>query len=309
MPNTAQPTGPRTGAPRVGEPGAGEPVAVVGLGDLGLAIASRLVALGTQTIGVDASEQRRALWRERTGRDALLDAGELAGLDVGSVFVCVRMTDQVAQVLSTLGGLPAAQRLVAYVVSTLEPSFARDLGARASGRMRTIELPVSGGRGAAERGELTVMVGGDQARPQEVAFLEATLARRVFTFAGYGEATVAKLVNNTLGAFNACAFARCIALADAAGVDAATCAELVRSSSGSSWMAENFGELLDELLMKDAGLLAAELGPLPVIDLAAGEELLAALAGARRLIAAPARRGEQGPRPGAGTLTSAREKV
>src|SRR5919197_4170433 len=247
-----------------------ERAAVVGLGDLGLAIASRLVECGVHAIGVDVSPERRAIWRERSGRDAL---AEDSRLDPGRVFVCVRMTEQAAEVLTELPGG------VAYVVTTLEPGFARRLGGRAG--LRVVELPVSGGRGAAERGELTVLAGGDQVQPDDLDFLHRTLARHVFTFPHYGHATLAKLLNNTIGAFNAYAFASCLELAAAAGLDASTCAEVVRASSGASWMAEHFAELVDDLLVKDAGLFAAAVGRLPELDLDASDDVLAALARAR----------------------------
>jgi hypothetical protein len=49
-------------------------------------------------------------------------------------------------------------------------------------------------------------------------------------------------------------------------------------------MADAFAGLVDDLLAKDANLLAAELGPLPTIDLGDPDALPPALARARSLL-------------------------
>ncbi len=270
-------------------------IAVVGLGDLGLAIARRLDDVGLEPAGVDGSARRRELWREHSGRAACASLGELAPARARRVFVCVRTTEQADGVLAELSALAtrtagdghaqAAAGAVAYVVTTLAPAFARELGARAAdAALRIVELPVSGGRAGAERGELTALLGGPAAQPDDVELIQSALAARVFRFARYGEATLAKLINNTLAAYNAAAFAHCTALADAAGLDAGACMAVARAGSGGSWIAEHFAALVDDLLVKDAALLADELGPLPVLDLARGEELLATLSDARELL-------------------------
>lgn len=259
----------------------GERVAVVGLGDLGFAVARRLHEVGVEVHGVDGDPERRRLWQEASRREALAATTELADRGIERAFVCVRMTDQAEAVLRDLAVLPAAAELPAYLLTTLEPTYARRLAERA-GQPRAVETPISGGRGGAERGELTVLLGGGAA-PGDAEFWLGTLAMRAFELPRHGDATVAKLLNNALAAYNAYAFARVVELAEAAGLDPQQCAELIRAGSGASWMAERFDDLVDELLPKDAALLAAELGSLPALDLADADEVLRALAHARAL--------------------------
>ena len=260
-------------------------IAVIGLGDLGLACALRLRDTGCAVVGVDLSADRRAEWRQATGRQAV---DGLRGLAIDRAFVCVRTTSQAHHVLGELqahGGLAGDTDLAAYVVTTLEPAFARGLAAYARDRFRVIELPVSGGRAAARAGELTVLIGGDQATAGDVEFVERTMARRTFAFPGFGDATLAKLLNNTVAAYNAAAFATCLALADRAGLPADVCADVIRVSSGGSWVAGNFEELIGELLAKDVSLLAAEVGRLPAVELSDPGQLLTTLAHGVRLLA------------------------
>lgn len=254
---------------------------VVGLGDLGLAIARRLHEADPEVTGIDGAAERRRLWL-CGGGPALAAVAALEELDGRPVFVCVRTTAQAEAVLADLGRLPGAERSRVYLVTTLEPAFARALADR-SEPPGALELAVSGGRGGAAAGTLTALLGGPASK-EEIAYLERTIAGRVFDFPRYGDATLAKLFNNALGGFSAYAFARLLLLAEEAGLDPATLSELVRCSSGGSWMAEHFGELVDGLLAKDAALLEAELGRLPTLDLGEPEAFLETLATVRELL-------------------------
>lgn len=288
---------------------------VVGLGDLGIAIARRLHAVGVAVIGIDGAEERRRMWEEESGREALVSTADLgpegagspgaaaptgAATSVSRAFICVRTTEQAAGVIDDLSRLLGRDSVI-YVVTTLAVDFARGLGTRTGGHGRSsaadsggsaadsagprlVELPVSGGRGGAERGELVVMTGGPAVLPEDAAFLERTLASLVLPMPRYGDATLAKLLNNALAAYNALAFGSAVELAAEAGLDVRATAELLRHGSGGSWMADAFAGLVDDLLAKDAALLAAELGALPTIDLNEPAALPPALARARALL-------------------------
>jgi 3-hydroxyisobutyrate dehydrogenase len=269
----------------VSDAGARDAAAVIGLGDLGIAIARRLHEVGVGVAGIDGAPERRELWSGESGLAALASTAELDSADAPRAFVCVRTTEQADAVIGDLNGRLGPDAVL-YVVTTLAVDYARGLGERAAADgPRLVELPVSGGRGGAERGELIVLAGGPAARPDDLAFLERTLASQVLPMRRYGEATLAKLLNNALAAYNALAFASAVELAAGAGLDVGGTAELLRRGSGGSWMADAFAGLVDDLLAKDAGLLAAELGPLPTIDLGDPDAIPPALARARELLA------------------------
>jgi 3-hydroxyisobutyrate dehydrogenase len=258
--------------------------AVIGLGDLGISIARRLHEVGVAVAGIDGAAERRELWEGETGHSALASTADLDPARAPRAFVCVRTTGQADAVIADLNGRLGPDAVI-YVVTTLAVDFARGLDEHTTADgPRLVELPVSGGRGGAERGELIVLAGGPAVRPEDVAFLERTLASQVLPMPRYGEATLAKLLNNALAAYNALAFASAIELAADAGLDLGPTAELLRRGSGGSWMADAFGGLVDDLLAKDAGLLAAELGELPKIDLGDPEAIPPALARARELL-------------------------
>jgi len=235
-------------------------IAVVGLGNIGLAIARRLVVRGRDVIGIDLDPGRRNAWLAMTGLQAAEDLETANWDDIDTAFVIVRMADQAEDVLRKLSSLESSAPRTAYVVSTLDEAVSSRLGAYNTESLRVLELPVSGGEIGAMAGKLAVM-------DDDEAFILSTIATQVVRFDAYGEPTLAKLFNNVLGAYNASAFAQMLILAREQGLDPARLYRVILASSGGSWMAGGFLELLDDLLAKDVELLRSHLGELPEIEL------------------------------------------
>jgi 3-hydroxyisobutyrate dehydrogenase-like beta-hydroxyacid dehydrogenase len=253
-------------------------IAVIGLGNIGLAIARRLVVRGREVVGVDLDPGRRNAWQAMTGLEAAESLDAVSWDDVETVFVIVRLADQAEDVLRKLASLESRAPRTAYVVSTLDETVARRLGTYNTPSLRVLELPVSGGEIGAMAGKLAVMIAGPVTDEDE-SFVLSTIASQVVRFDAYGEPTLAKLFNNVLGAYNASAFAQLLLLAREQGLDPARLYRVILASSGGSWMAGGFLELLDDLLAKDVELLRSHLGELPEIEL--DGDLVGTLAAAR----------------------------
>jgi 3-hydroxyisobutyrate dehydrogenase-like beta-hydroxyacid dehydrogenase len=258
-------------------------IVVIGLGNIGLAIAARIAQCGRPVCGVDLSPERRREWREATGDEAAPDLGSVTWEDAEMVVVLVRLTSQAEQVLSQLAALPVPAGTPVLVMTTLELNFARSLGAYAGGGLRVVESPVSGGERGAAQGQLTVMVAGELHEAEERLLLD-TVAAHVVRFAEYGEPSTAKLLNNVAAAYNARALAEILVLGETLGLDPRRLHEVIVSSSGGSWMAEAFLVLVDDLLDKDVALLREQFGELPAVSLGADADLVGRLAQARVLL-------------------------
>lgn len=257
-------------------------IAVIGLGNIGIAIAERLVATGQEVVGVDLSAERRAAWNEATGLSAAGSVDEVDWSAVDRVVVIVRLAGQAAQVLADIDQRIAAGATV-FVSTTLDLTSARRLADWADRPWRVVELPVSGGQGGARAGTLTVMAAG-RLTDRDEQFLKETVAAHVVRFERFGDPSLAKLINNVTAGYNARAFADMIVLGGELGLDVGRLNDVLLNSSGASWMARAFGVLVDDLLAKDVALLAGEIGELPTISLAAESALEARLAQARRLL-------------------------
>jgi 3-hydroxyisobutyrate dehydrogenase-like beta-hydroxyacid dehydrogenase len=258
-------------------------IVVVGLGNIGLAIAGCIAGRGREVCGVDLAEDRRAEWKRQTGLDAAADLADVPWDEATHVLVIVRLTHQADAVLNRLDELPVRAGTGVFLSTTLELGYARALDRYEGRAWRLIELPVSGGDSGARDGTLTVMAAGalDDA---DRALLRDTIAANIVTFAGWGEPTLAKLLNNVSAAYTALSYAEMLLLAQRTGMEPRRLAEVLRTSSGGSWMGEHFTALVDDLLDKDVALLRSELGELPLVSLAGDRDLTGRLGQARALL-------------------------
>jgi putative dehydrogenase len=260
---------------------------VVGLGNIGGAIAARLVVRGIPVTGVDIDAGRRAAWEARSGAPAVADLRDLGEEPAERFHVVVRTTEDA---WSALRAIQAATTSPAtcHVVTTLAPAAARRLAEEPAAPLRILEQPVSGGARGAELGTLTVLCAGP-AEPSDETFLLDTLASRVVSFPEYGQPSLAKLVNNAIAAYNTRALAVMLDAAGQLGLDVARVESVVATSSGASAMGELLRPLAADqadLLMKDAALLAEVAGPLPAIGLEDRAGFLADLRAAQQALGA-----------------------
>jgi len=270
-------------------------VGVVGLGLLGHAVASRLLAAGRDVIGYDVVAEKNAALAALGGHAA----GSIAEVAKAAEAVCVVLPSLATVEEAILGahGVLASARPGQVIVqmSTISPALTERLGRDVTARgVDFLDCPVSGTSAMVARGDGILMVGGERSvyerwRP----VLESALPRAIYV-GGVGQAMTVKLIANLLVGLNSVAAAEALTLAKKAGLDAGAVLEILTSSAGSSRMLEVRGPMIvrDEfpaqmkldLFMKDLHLIL-EAGervgaPLPLTALA--ERLFAAAHAAGR---------------------------
>ncbi len=259
-------------------------LAVVGLGNMGLALARRLHMRGREVVGVDVSEDRRTVWSILSSRPAIATVEELDWPKLNRLLLVVRTADQVFDTLPRIRSSAEAaslNELPVHVVTTLTPDHARQLPTHASSALRILENPLTGGEAPALMGAQTSMLAGDH-RPADVEFLLDGLMEEVVTFDAYGEPALAKLLNNLACAYNAAVFATILGLAHEHGLDPKRLRRVVVRGSGASYSARAITEIIGDLLAKDVGLAESAVGGAPAVTPAGIESQLAA---ARALLA------------------------
>jgi 3-hydroxyisobutyrate dehydrogenase-like beta-hydroxyacid dehydrogenase len=257
-------------------------IAVIGLGNIGIAMAERLVARGRDVCGIDLSEERRTAWAEATGLTAVGSLDDVPWAEVTHVLVIVRLTHQVEAVLGDLD-TRIGDGTAVVVATTLDIEWAgKELDAWSGRRWRLVEMPVSGGEYGARAGTLTLLAAGE-ADDRDAEFF-GDLGTTTVRFPEFGQPTVAKVLNNVSAAYTALAYAEIILLADRMGMGAGQLAEILSTSSGGSWMGDHFLVLTDDLLAKDVDLLRSQVGDLPGVLLNGEIDLVARLREARALL-------------------------
>ena len=133
---------------------------LIGLGDMGLAMARCLLAADYPVTGFDVRAERGALLEQAGGTAAASPADVGRASDVAIVMVF--NGQQVLQSLQGEAGLGAgmAPGGTVIITSTIEPREVRAAAALlAEGELHTIDCSVSGGRTTAPIGALSLMVG------------------------------------------------------------------------------------------------------------------------------------------------------
>ncbi|MFC7404686.1 NAD(P)-dependent oxidoreductase [Georgenia alba] len=226
-------------------------VGFIGLGNIGMPMARRLVDAGHEVVGLDSDPART---RDLAGTGAVAAEAPLDLRECAVVCVAVpddATTDAVVRESGLLAELEAGSSVLLH--STLLPPTAIRLAE--AGRDHGVHVhdaPVSGGAARALSGELTLMVGG-RADEQVAGVLEA-LGTAVPT-GPVGSAAAVKLANQlsmlaALGALH-----EGLAIARHFGAGEETVLDVLRTSTGASWSAENWG-FFDDLAntYDDAGV-------------------------------------------------------
>jgi 3-hydroxyisobutyrate dehydrogenase-like beta-hydroxyacid dehydrogenase len=171
----------------------------IGLGNIGLPMAKRLVAAGLPTTVYDVLTERVRELEAAGARGGGSPREVAAASDV--VGICVRDDADVRAVVGGAEGVlaGAARGVVVAVHSTVLPETVEALagqGARAG--VAILDACVTGGAAGAAQGALTVMVGGDAAAIERARPFFDCFAQKVVPTGALGSGCKAKLCNNLM---------------------------------------------------------------------------------------------------------------
>ena len=257
-----------------------ESIGIVGVGNMGGAMALRLLEAGHDVHVRDIDPAREEPLRQQGARVSPAPAALAACC--GLVIVAVVDAAQTNEVL--FGGCGAAAALppdaCVMLCPTIGPESTEAIAARLAERgIGCIDAPMSGGPARARDGSMSLMVAcADDVFERHRTAIESLSSQvfRVGTRAGDGART--KLVNNLLAAINLAGAAEALALAERVGLDLGRTLDVIERSSGQSWIGSDrmrrasAGDLAPRahttLLAKDSGL---------ALDMAAAESFAAPL--------------------------------
>jgi 3-hydroxyisobutyrate dehydrogenase-like beta-hydroxyacid dehydrogenase len=232
----------------VDETAAGGRIAVLGLGRMGLPVARRLSsALPSWTVtGFDPRAERRAAAAAAGLRVAPSAEGAVGGADV--IVLVLPGSAEVERLVAGEAGasilhLVEAGATVLDLTSTDPRVAERGALAAAAGGVGWVGAPMGGGVAEAERGGLTLFVGGapadvERVRPLVEALAASPTGGRVEPAgAGAGDGCTAKLLVNTLWFGQAAAVAEALLIGRDRGLDPSALVRLLaRSAAGSAFL-------------------------------------------------------------------------
>ncbi len=217
-------------------------VAVLGLGAMGLPMATRLTA-DHEVAGFDVSPERRRLAAESGVRATDTAVGAASG--AGVVVIGVRHAGQLEEVLFGPDGVVPVLEPGSVVVLTstvgadVAVSAAQRLGAH---QIELVDAPVSGGPVRAGHGDLLVMVSAPGPALERARGVLDTLASTLVVISDrVGDGQQLKTVNQLLCGIHTAAAAEALALAHALGLDLDRTIEVLGKGAAASFMLADRG--------------------------------------------------------------------
>lgn len=225
-------------------------VGFIGLGDMGGAMATTLSRAGIPLVGFDA----RAQAREQHVADGGIAADSLAELVKKSdvISICVVNDEQTLGLVTDPEGIleiaDSPRTLVVHSTVTPQTMETVDRAAAEQG-WRVVAAQVTGGRMAAEKGELTLMVSGPGGAVEFCRPIFEAVGGHVFYLGEeVGLGAVAKLCTNLMANIINLATIESVKLASAYGLDEEKLMAVASESTGRSWWVSNWG-FTDNLLL------------------------------------------------------------
>jgi 3-hydroxyisobutyrate dehydrogenase len=247
-------------------------VGFIGLGNMGGRMTRRLVDAGVQVIGYDA-DASRAQGCGATPAGSMREVVEAADV----VLMSLPDSRVVEAVVEGEGGVLAHCRAGQVVIDMSTAAASSTI--RLHGRFRDrgayyVDAGISGGAAAAEKGALTLMIGGDPDIIEAVRWVFGPISTKALRMGDSGAGHTTKLLNNFLNAVSLAATAEVMVAGKKAGLDLHRLLEVLNSSSGVNFATQNRfprivdgdyleGGLTSKLMTKDVVLyvdLVRELG-------------------------------------------------
>jgi 3-hydroxyisobutyrate dehydrogenase-like beta-hydroxyacid dehydrogenase len=242
----------------------------IGLGMLGARMARQVLEAGhdLKVFDLDPTAVEKLVAKGATGAASATEAAN----QVDVLITCLPSPDASLKVMTGTDGVFDAMREGSCWIemSTTDANEMIRLAGLATERgIEVLECPATGGVHRAARGEMTLLVGGDESLFKRHAALLETLSGQVVYMGKIGNASLIKVITNLLCLVDLVAMGEALMLAKRGGLDLAKCYEAITASSGSSREFEDWAPVIlngslntgftTDLGLKDLGFVT-ELG-------------------------------------------------
>lgn len=214
-----------------------ETIGFVGLGIMGRGMTNNLLKAGFTVTVWNRTESRTK---------PFVDAGAKAGsspADVASqsdiIITCVSDTPDVEAVILGENGVIHGAKAGSLVIdmSTISPQATREIAAKLDEKgVHMLDAPISGGSEGAEKGTLSIMVGGDASQVERAMPAFEAMGKTITHVGDHGAGQTVKLVNQILVVVNMLAVSEALVFAQAGGLDLDKTLSAVSGGAAGSWM-------------------------------------------------------------------------
>ena len=193
--------------------------------------------------------ERLTVWNRTVSKTTRLEdegatvADDLASLaaECDVIMICVNRSEDVLAVLDEM--VTAAMPGTLFIDhSTIAPPAAMEIAAELKDKgFRFVDAPVTGGSMGAQKGQLTLFLGGDEQDVEEAIEHIKPYTRRAERTGSSGAGQMAKMANQIAVGGALLALCEALSFAKKAGLDIEQIRQMVGGGSGGSWAFDNYG--------------------------------------------------------------------
>lgn len=215
-------------------------VAFIGLGTMGAPMALNLLKAGHEVTVYNRTRDRERAIVAAGGQSA--ESPQVAAQAAEVTITCVSDTPDVeAVILGADGVIHGAQPGTVVVdMSTISPAVTRDIAtALAEKQIDMVDAPVSGGSEGAQKGTLSIMVGGQAPVVEKVRPVLTAMGKTITHVGPIGAGQTTKAINQIIVAGTYWAIAEGLALGIKADLDMERVVQAVSGGAAGSWGLDN----------------------------------------------------------------------
>lgn len=250
-------------------------VAFLGLGVMGGSMAANLATGGYEVKAWNRTPNRPGIDVAASAGATIASSISEAVEDADIIFICVSDVADVEEVVLGAGGVAESAKPGALVIdtSTIGPEAVRKIATELQKHdLRFLDAPISGGDIGAQKGTLTIMVGGEREDFEEARPLLEVLGKTIRLCGPTGSGQAVKLCNQVLCSVHMVALCEAMQLANQQGIDPNLVVEVCSTGAAGSWALANLGPKIADAdyqpgfaikhMLKDLRLVQENLGGL-----------------------------------------------
>ncbi len=209
-----------------------------GLGIMGAPMAGHLVKAGHTVIGFNRTHQKAVDWAAEYGMTAAVSIAEAVS-EAEALLLCVGRDDDVREtVLAALPHMKPGAVIIDH--TTTSAKLARELSELcAENGVVFYDAPVSGGQAGAVNGQLSIMVGGEDAGFAAVSELVKPYTKSITRLGEAGAGQTAKMANQIAIAGAVQGVAEALHFTKCAGLDPELVFNAISAGAAGSWQMSN----------------------------------------------------------------------
>lgn len=219
-----------------------ERVSFIGLGIMGRGMVRNLLQAGFEVTVWNRTASRIDELTQEGALPAKTPADAAEKSDV--IIICVSDTPDVRQVITGDNGIIYGARAGSLIIdmSTISPQATREIAAELNKLdIHMLDAPISGGSEGAEKGTLSIMIGGAAEQVERAMPFFQAMGKTITHVGPQGAGQTVKLVNQILVVVNMLAVSEALIFAKAGGLDLQKTLDAVTQGAAGSWMLSNRG--------------------------------------------------------------------